>query len=126
MRGEVEVDAIIPLHQDPSGLALFRDSAILVAVDDERVIGFGGHKDNCISWLFVHPAYRRQGVARALLMGLMAQLQGPVSLNVGRWNLAARKLYEGLGFATVREFTGTFQGHAVEVLTLRSDWPRKP
>ena len=121
MRGGVDVGAIVPLQQDPSGRALFRDSAIVVADDGERVIGFAGHKDNYISWLFVHPAHRRQGVARALLNEIMGHLEGAVTLNVGPWNLPARRLYDAFGFATAREFIGTFNGHEVEVLTLVYD-----
>src|SRR4029453_14694373 len=94
MRGGVDVRAIVPLGHDPSGLALFRDSVIFVVADAERVVGFGGHKGNYIAWLFVHPAHRRRGVARALLKEIMGQLQGPITLNVGSWNRAALKLYD--------------------------------
>ncbi len=46
MRGAVDIHAIVPFGQDPSALALFRDSVIFVALDAERVVGFGGHKGN--------------------------------------------------------------------------------
>lgn len=124
MRGGVDASAIIPLQQDPAALALFRDSVILVAEDGERVIGFGGYKQNYISWLFVHPACRRQGVGRALLNEIMGRLKGSATLNVGPWNLAARRLYQGVGFVTVREFVGTFNGRDVAVLALEAS-PRE-
>ena len=118
MRGGVDVGAIIPLQQDPAGLALFHGSAIFVAEDGDRVIGFGGHRANYISWLFVHPEHRRKGVARALLNEMMEDLEGPATLNVGAWNLAARQLYHEAGFVATREFIGTFNGRDVAVLTL--------
>jgi hypothetical protein len=49
---------------------------------------------------------------------MLRHLQGPVTLNVGPWNHAARRLYEELGSVTDREFSGTFNGHEVAVLTL--------
>lgn len=119
MRGSVDITAVIPLDQDTAGLALFRDSVILVASDADQVTGFGGYKGNYIAWLFVHPAHRRKGVARALLKEIMGRLRGAVTLNVGSENHAARKLYAGLGFIIEREFTGRFNGHHVAVLRLK-------
>ena len=124
MRGGVDIGAVVPLQQDAAGLALFRESVIVVAYDGERVIGFAGHKDNYISWLFVHPACRRRGAARALLTEILRRLQGPVTLHVGPWNHAARRLYEELGFVTDGEFTGTFNVRDVAVLTLVRDSSR--
>ena len=92
-----------------------------VADEADRIIGFGGHKGNYISWLFVHPAHRRQGVARALLREIMGRLKGPITLNVGPWNQAARNLYDDFGFVVAREFTGKFNGYDVGVLTLVFD-----
>jgi ribosomal protein S18 acetylase RimI-like enzyme len=119
MRGSVDLAAVIPLNQDAAGLALFRDSVILVADDADQIVGFGGYKGNYISWLFVHPSHRRKGVAHALLEEILGRLQGPITLNVGANNQAARKLYSGFGFIVAREFSGTFNGHDVDVLTLR-------
>jgi GNAT superfamily N-acetyltransferase len=118
MRGGVDVSAIIPLQDDRAAQALFRDSTIVVAEDGARVVGFGGHKADYISWLFVHPACRRRGVGRALLNEIVGRLQGPITLNVGLWNHAARELYGEFGFVTAREFQATFNGHDVVVLTL--------
>jgi ribosomal protein S18 acetylase RimI-like enzyme len=118
MRGAVDRGAILPLNQDPAMLALFRTSTIVVADEAEQILGFGGNKDNYISWLFVHPAYRRQGVARALLKEIIERLDGSITLNVAAENRAARQLYSSLGFVVVRDFAGQLNGHAVRVLTL--------
>ena len=55
----------------------------------------------------------------------MGRLEGAVTLNVGPWNLAARRLYDDFGFVTAREFIGTFNGHEVAVLTLVYDPARR-
>jgi len=54
----------------------------------------------------------------------MGRLDGEVTLNVGPWNVAARRLYEGCGFVTAREGVGRFNGHDVAVLTLVYEPPR--
>jgi ribosomal protein S18 acetylase RimI-like enzyme len=118
MRGAIDLDTILPLNQDPAMLALFHDSIILVAHEAEQIVGFGGHKGNYISWLFVHPAHRRQGVARALLKEIIERLNGLITLNVAAENLAARQLYSGLGFTVARDFAGQFNGQGLRVLTL--------
>jgi ribosomal protein S18 acetylase RimI-like enzyme len=113
--------AVLRLEDDPPMLELFRESTVLVAESEGEVIGFGGNRDNYISWLFVHPEHRRKGVARLLLSRILARLQGPVTLNVLRDNEAARQLYDRLGFKVAREIEGEFNGHPVHVMTLRFD-----
>ena len=113
MRGGVDVRAVVPLGQDPSGLALFRDSVSSWPLMLNGVVGFGGHKFKYISWLFVHPAHRRRGIARALLKEIIGHLQGAITLNVGHWNHAARKLFDELGFvvgAARRTVTRSIEG----------------
>ena len=118
MRGSVALDAVLPLDADAAMLRLFRASVIFVVEDENRLIGFGGYKGNYISWLFVHPAHRRKGVAWMLLVEILKGLRGAITLNVAAGNHAARKLYEDLGFTVSRAFTGQFNGHAVEIITL--------
>ena len=121
MGGDVDAAALRPLASDPEMLELFRASKIVVATDDDdEVIGFGGFKGSYVSWLFVHPAYRRRGVARALLASMLARLEGPIRLNVLRSNVAAIKLYEEFGFTVSKDFVGRFNGQDVNVLTLTS------
>ena len=119
MRGVVDVTAIPRLEVDPDMMALFRGSEIAVAERSERIAGFGGSRGNFITWLFVHPEYRRQGVAQALVRALLAQLSGTVTLNVATTNVPAYNLYKRLGFTVEREFIGQFNGHACPVAKLR-------
>ena len=118
MRCSVDANAVLPLDQYPPMLALFRDSVIFVAEEADQIVGFGGHKGNYISWLFVHPAHRRRGIARALLSQIMGRIKGPITLNVAAENRAAWNLCAGLGFTIAREFIGHYQGQDVAVLTL--------
>jgi ribosomal protein S18 acetylase RimI-like enzyme len=121
MRGVVTSDAIPPLDRDPEMKVLFRESQIFVMEDDNRIVGFGGNKGNFISWLFVHPAHRRRGVATALVRAITSRLNGSVTLNVATENIAARCLYERLGFIVEQEFTGHFKGHPCRICKLRRE-----
>jgi ribosomal protein S18 acetylase RimI-like enzyme len=121
LRGVVEPGAILPLDADPAMKALFRDSRIVVTEDAGRIIGFAGNRDSFITWLFVHPASRRKGVATAMVRQLLGQLEGTVTLNVMKGNIAALALYQSLGFALEREFPGNFQGIPCTVARLRHE-----
>ncbi|MEO8005452.1 MAG: N-acetyltransferase [Betaproteobacteria bacterium] len=121
LRGVVEPGAILSLEADPKMLALFRDSQIIVMVEDDRVAGFAGSRDFFITWLFVHPSCRRRGVATALIGEMLGRLAGPVTLNVATSNAAACALYQRMGFTVEREFTGQFQGTLCKVARLRHD-----
>jgi ribosomal protein S18 acetylase RimI-like enzyme len=123
MRGSIQnLSAILPLADDTRRRLLFRESSITVAEDADQVIGFAGHQENYISWMYVHPEHRRQGIAIALLLEMLPRLGRPVTLNVGKNNDPARRLYEQLGFIVEQDFTGHWDnGEAVAVLTLRLD-----
>ena len=82
----------------------------LVALDGEVVAGYVGSQtvlgETDLMNIAVHPAYRRRKIAEALLLELMNRLRQSgshcLSLEVRDSNLAARCLYEKLGFAQRR------------------------
>ena len=111
--------AIPQLESDSSMRKLFEDSVIVVAELSGKVAGFAGSRGNFITWLFVHPEYRRAGVASALLRNLLASLERPLRLNVAAGNIPARTLYERFGFQVEREFMGSFQGTPCAIAKLR-------
>jgi ribosomal protein S18 acetylase RimI-like enzyme len=118
LKSERNPPIITSLDADTKMKALFHKSDILVAEQSNHVVGFTGTRANHISWLFVHPLYRRTRVAENLLQKAMLGLHGAVELNVAKSNKAAVSLYEKLGFVVQREFTGSFNGHEVQVLRL--------
>lgn len=82
----------------------------LVAKDGyERVIGYVGlwivFDEGHITNLAVHPLYRRQGVAQALLQGLIETVRPMgvqhLTLEVRVSNRPAQQLYEKMGFVQV-------------------------
>lgn len=121
LSGVVDASVIRPLSVDLSALDLFRSSVIVVAQDHLHLMGFAGFRDSNITWLFVHPRRRREGVATALLNHVLARMRPPVTLNVASGNSPANALYEGLGFRLKREFIGQFDGHPCLVRTLELD-----
>jgi ribosomal protein S18 acetylase RimI-like enzyme len=121
LRGSVESSAILPLNEDAEMKALFQASKVQVAEQAGRVLGFVGTRGNFITWLFVHPAHRRQGVAVSLLHHVLERLHGVITLNVAKLNQPALRLYERLGFTTEREFVGNFNGREVQAVRLRHE-----
>ncbi len=111
MRGVVAAESIPSLQADTLMQELFNTSDIMVAERQGRVVAFAGKRQSSITWLFVHPQHRKLGIAKGLVQGLLAIMNGPVSLKVVRSNDVARSLYAGLGFVVDREFVGDFNSH---------------
>ena len=119
LRDSGDLRAIRPLREDEAMQALFHDSAVLVGEVHDEVVAFAGTKGNYVSWLFVHPDYRRRGLGGLLLREVMAPLRGAVELNVAKNNQPARALYERAGFKTAKEFVGEWNGYECHVARLR-------
>jgi ribosomal protein S18 acetylase RimI-like enzyme len=118
LRGSVESSVIPALNADAEMKALFQASDIQVAERAGHVLGFVGTRGNFITWLFVHPAHRRQGIAVNLLDHVLRRLHGVVTLNVAKANQPALRLYERLGFTIEKEFSGNFNGHEIQAVKL--------
>ena len=81
----------------------------LVALDGGTVVGYAGSQtvfdEADLLNVAVHPAYRRQGVGRALLLALEQTLSArgvhSLTLEVRSSNEPAIALYRGLGYAPV-------------------------
>ncbi len=121
LRGAVESSTILPLDADVEMKALFQGSEIHVAERAGHVLGFVGTRGNFITWLFVHPAHRRQGIAENLLHHVLKRLHGAITLNVAKLNRPALRLYERLGFTIESEFAGNFNGQEIQALRLRHE-----
>jgi ribosomal protein S18 acetylase RimI-like enzyme len=119
LSGVVMPAAIPSLDSDSRMKKLFAESTITVAELSARLVGFAGSRGSFITWLFVHPEFRKAGVASALLRQLLISLDRPVVLNVASSNIPARTLYGRFGFQVEREFLGDFQGTPCAVARLR-------
>lgn len=78
----------------------------IVAIKDNKVIGYGGVwfvvDEGHITNIAVHPDYRRQGAASAILKNLISLCMessiNSMMLEVRKSNLPAQKLYTNFGF----------------------------
>src|SRR5215510_12728994 len=67
LRGSCDPRAFVPLATDQDDTASFQRSRKFVACVGEQVVGFVGIDGTYLSWLYVDPAYYRQGIGRRLL-----------------------------------------------------------
>lgn len=108
------------------------NACFLVALQGEEVLGYAGMHcvlDECyMDDLAVFPAWRRQGVGRALLEALEreAKKRGGafLSLEVRPSNAAAVKLYQAVGFREEGRRKGFYQAPAEDGLILTKRWTR--
>ena len=112
------------LHELENPLSLW-----LTALDGDTVAGYIGSQsvlgESDMMNLAVAPAYRRQGVGRALVERLLWELAEDnhcLTLEVRASNEAAIALYESLGFRQVGRRPRYYQHPPGDALILRKDW----
>ena len=102
----------------------------LIAEEDGAVCGYVGSQtvldETDMMNIAVHPDFRRQGVARALILALIGELKKRgsrcLTLEVRASNDPARTLYESLGFAHVGTRRNYYQNPKEDALILRKEW----
>ena len=102
----------------------------LVAMDGDRVAGYIGSQsvegEADMMNVAVHPDYRRQGIARRLVEGLVAALREKgvysLALEVRASNAPAIRLYEGLGFSQVGLRPNYYRNPKEDAYILRKEW----
>ena len=102
----------------------------LVALDGSTVVGYAGSQtvlgETDMMNVAVRPECRRQGVAEALIEGLIAELKEREShcltLEVRDSNAPARALYEKLGFLEVGRRKNYYRNPKEDALILRKEW----
>ena len=102
----------------------------LVAVDNDRVVGYVGSQtvlDGAdMMNIAVDPAYRRQGVAAELVERLVTALKSKgvicLALEVRASNAPAIALYEKFGFAIVGRRPNYYRHPKEDALIMRKEW----
>lgn len=81
---------------------------VLVAVADEKIIGFASiwEPDSFLHNLFVHPSAMRQGVGKALLAHCAKYFCGKPRLKCLKANTNALAFYRSQGWSVLREELG--------------------
>jgi len=126
MKGLVDSNLIIPLAHDDKMLLYFNESTIWVYEDAYKIIGFIGIKEDVVSWLFVHPGFRRKGVARKLITRIIKEHNHSLKLNIAKTNHAAMSLYLDLGFEVFEEFEGKMYGQAIPAVRMKLNKSAEP
>lgn len=102
----------------------------LVAVEGEQVLGYVGSQtvldESDMMNLAVDPAFRRRGIARALVLALIEQLRKmgsrQLTLEVRASNESAQALYAQLGFESVGRRKNYYFNPREDALILRKEW----
>lgn len=102
----------------------------LVAVEGEQVLGYVGSQtvldESDMMNLAVDPAFRRRGIARALVLALIEQLRKMgsrcLTLEVRASNESAQALYAQLGFESVGRRKNYYFNPREDALILRKEW----
>ena len=102
----------------------------LVAVEGEKVAGYIGSQtvvgETDMMNVAVHPDFRRQGIAEALINALVDNLKQMESqcltLEVRVSNIPAVSLYEKLGFAEIGRRKNYYRNPKEDALILRKEW----
>lgn len=102
----------------------------LVALDGATIAGYIGSQsvgeEADMMNVAVHPDYRRQGIARVLVTGLVCALAEKgvksLALEVRQSNAPAIALYEQLGFVQVGLRPNYYRNPKENALILRKEW----
>jgi len=123
-----------PAYAFEHELAANRLARYVVARSGSMVVGFGGVwlmvDEAHVTTIGVHPAWRRQGVGRRLLVALIdlsEQLRASrVTLEVRAGNLGAQALYAELGFQVAGRRSSYYTDDGEDALVMTTPSLRSP
>jgi ribosomal-protein-alanine N-acetyltransferase len=103
-----------------------------VALEDDRVVGYVGSQtcgsETDMMNIAVHPAFRRRGIAEALVDCLIRELKNrgstSLTLEVRASNEGAQALYEKLNFVQVGRRPNYYRNPREDALILRKEWDK--
>ncbi|USH04938.1 GNAT family N-acetyltransferase [Grimontia kaedaensis] len=110
LRGASLEDAFIPLEIAAKNEDLF-DYRLLVAEDNDQVVGFIAHDDEEIAWLYVDPTAYRRGVGKALVNAVIGSPARTFSIEVLKGNNTALNFYQSIGFIETGIASGRMPGN---------------
>ena len=102
----------------------------LVAMEGDKVAGYVGSQtvlgETDMMNIAVHPEFRRQGIAEALVSALEEALKARgshcLTLEVRGSNAPARALYDKMGFAHIGTRRNYYRNPKEDALILRKEW----
>ncbi len=89
---------------------LFDDDLVVAELGDV-VSGFVAFNQFEVTWLYVHPAYYRRGVGRALLRYVLQQSSSSIRIELLEGNTPAQQLYASEGFVVTERREGKLIGN---------------
>lgn len=104
-------DAFLPLRIAAEREGLWEYPGLFVAELDGRPVGFLACTEEELAWLYVDPAYMRQGIGRTLALHAMREFPRIHAIEVLKGNEPARALYESLDFHVTETETGQMPGN---------------
>ncbi len=111
------VEAFLPLEVAAEKEDLF-DYEILVAEEDNLVLGFIAYSQDELTWLYVDPSFYRMGVGRLLTRSVLEARPGGICIEVLQGNDAALKFYKSIGFVESKVVNGKMPGNEQYLVTV--------
>lgn len=98
-------EAFTPLHDIFEAEELFKSKIALLIYENE-IRGFVAYRSNEITWLYVDVDFQRRGFGQRLLYYALQHTARPLDVWLLHGNLAARELYQKVGFCWAEERKG--------------------
>jgi len=100
---------VTSLKEDPESFSI-QNCRLLVACEDDHIVGFSGCHDDFLGWLYVDPRYSGKGIGRKLLREAL-KYTGPHAWTITYTdNSRGIHLYESEGFAVEHQFDEDDEG----------------
>lgn len=87
-------------------------SETLVACLDDAVVGFASWDEAYLTWLYVDPAFQRQGIGRRLLGEALARIGSEAWTTMIAGNEPALALYRAAGMDVVKTLPSVIEGYS--------------
>jgi putative acetyltransferase len=100
----------------------FREHFSLVAVEDERIVGFGDiDETGYLDRLYVHADYQGRGIATAICDRLESEISGTVTTHA---SITARPFFESRGYRVIKEQQVERQGIFLKNFVMEKSYAR--